>query len=168
MMSETAPENLCNNCVGACCRADAKLTMALDSNEVQNLEAVGTVLIEFLPAEEGEDWSDRRYFRENAADQRKFIRRAARRLNPGQGIYGLRSDCGFLEETEDGASICSVHEDPGLKPAVCGDGFQPGSRRCLKTREKVVLKMREEDSLLPDLVGVVLGRTALRTFSPTL
>lgn len=166
-MSEIAPDNLCGNCVGAGCRADAKLTMVLDSQEVKKMEAAGTILVEFLPAEEGADWGDRRYFKQHAEDQRKFIRRAARQVRVGQGVYGLRNDCGFLEETEDGLSICSVHEDPDLKPAVCGDGFQPGSRRCLKTREKVVQTMREEDSLLPDLVGVVLGKSALRAFNPT-
>ncbi len=134
--------------------------MALTEKNVQDMQAVGTVLIEFLPAEDGVDWSDRPYFRENAGDQRKFVRKGARNLKPGQGIYGLVSKCGFLEETADGASICSVSDDPDIRPGVCYE-FRPGSRTCLKTREKVVTIMRQEDDLLPDLVGVALGQTAL-------
>jgi hypothetical protein len=136
--------------------------MALTAANVLDMRAVGTVLIEFLPAEEDVDWSNRRYFKDHAEDQRKFIKKAARNLRPGEGIYGLGSDCGFLEITDDGAPTCSVHEEPDIKPRICGE-FREGSRTCLKTRERVVNRMRENDELLPDLIGAALGKAVLQT-----
>lgn len=162
-MSERDPSGMCGNCVGACCRGSAKLTMGLNSREVENLRAAGTVLVEFLPAGEGAEWSNRRYFRGHSEDDRKFVRRGAKGLLLGQGLYGLGSDCGFLEETPDGKSICSVHDDPDLQPLVCRE-FPAGSRTCLDIRERVLTKMYEEDSLVPDLAGLALSGAKLEAF----
>ena len=166
-MSEIEPSGLCGNCVGACCRGRAHLTMALSEEEASHLQAVGTVLKEFLPAGENVDWKSRKYFKNNAEDDRKFIRKQSRNLSPGHGLYGLVSDCGFLEETDDGKAVCGVHEDPELKPKVCND-FSAGSRTCLDVRERVVVDMRMEDSIEADLVEVSLGNTALRTLDPSI
>ncbi len=164
-MSETDPSSLCGNCVSACCRGKAKLTLALDSEEAGNLQAVGTVLREFLPAGEDVDWGNRGYFKHNAEDARKFIKKQSRNLSPGQGLFGLVSDCGFLEETPDGKSVCGVHDNPELKPDVC-DSFRATSKTCLDVRQKVVVEMRMEDVLEADLVDISLGKAALRTFAP--
>lgn len=166
-MSEIDPSGLCGNCVGACCRGSAKLTMALSEIEAENLRAVGTVLIEFLPADEQAEWGDRKYFKNHTDEARKFVKKASRGLDQGQGLYGLASDCGFLEETPDGRAICSIHEDPDLKPQICSD-FTPGSKTCLDVRKRVVTQMRMEDSIEADLVEISLGRASLRTLDPSL
>lgn len=137
--------------------------MSLSETEAENLRAVGTVLREFLPAGDEVEWNKRGYFRKNATDKRKFIRKARKSLEPGYGLYGMETDCGFLEETPEGRAICSVHEDPELKPKVC-EKFDAGTRACNKVRARVLNQMHENDELIPDFASVALGRTALQTF----
>ncbi len=158
-MSEAEPGGLCNNCVGACCRG--RLFLPLSKEEAGTLLAVGTVLKEFLSPGDEVNWGDRRYLKANAPDAKKFVRRQAKGLDPGKGLFGLDSDCGFLEETPEGKFVCGIHNDPDLKPDVC-ENFTAGSLACLDIRNSVIKRMLEEDSLVPSLAGVALGQETLR------
>lgn len=158
-MSEIDPGSPCSNCVGACCRSS--VILPLSTEEAETLRAVGTVLKELLPAGEGVNWSQRSYFKENAPDNRRFLKRKAKNLQPGQGFFGLESDCGFLEETADGMSVCGVHDDEELRPDICGI-FDAGSFACRQIRRDILEQMHREDSLAPSLAGIALGEEILR------
>lgn len=158
-MSEFEPGSPCGNCVGACCRQS--VILPLSQEEAETLRAVGTSLKELLPAGEEVEWGKRRYFRRNAPEDKKFLRKKAHSLEPGQGFYGLESDCGFLEEAEDGESFCGIHDNEELRPDVCGE-FTAGSFACRQIRRSVITKMVEEDSFLPSLVGIALGEEAFQ------
>lgn len=160
-MSEAEPSGACGNCVGACCRQS--VILPLKKEEAETLRAVGTSLKELLPAGDGVDWGSRRYFKHNAPRNRQFLRGKAKALEPGQGYYGLESDCGFLEMTEDGASICSVYDDDELRPEICG-GFTAGSIACRDIRQDILERMHQEDSLIPSLAGVAMGEETIRAF----
>lgn len=160
-MSEAEPSGPCGNCVGACCRQS--IILPLKKEEADTLRAVGTSLKELLPAGEEVNWSSRRYFKKNVPSDRRFLRSKAKALEPGQGYYGLESDCGFLETTESGASICSVHDNDELRPEICGE-FKAGSIACREIRKGTLARMYREDSLIPSLAGVALGEETIRTF----
>lgn len=137
--------------------------MVLNEKEAGDLRSAGTALKEFLPAGEGVNWSSRRYRRKHASDAPAFVRKWAGSmgLKSGDGLYGMETDCGFLEKTEDDKFICGVHQDPDVKPRIC-TSFQAGSFACRDIRKTVITRMLEEDSVVPSLAGVALGEEVFR------
>lgn len=153
-MSEIEPGNPCGDCVSACCRKS--VILPLSQEEANTLRAVGTVLKELLPAGDDVKWGKRSYFKKHVPDNRKFLKGKAKSLEPGLGFYGLESDCGYLEETAEGMSVCGVHDNEEIRPRICGE-FAAGSLACRRVRRDVISKMVYEDSPLLSLVGVALG-----------
>jgi hypothetical protein len=146
------------------------MTMRLNEAEAESLRAAGTKLKEFLPAGEGVRWGNRLYlrFHANFSDsyERRFVGGRAKDLGPGDGLYGLETDCGYLQETPDGRGICSVHEDPTRKPRVCGE-FTEASQGCVSVRERRGVGMDTAEINL-SLVGVALGEAAVENFDPSI
>lgn len=166
----TAAEAACSTCVGACCRARA-VTISLYGHEAENLEAAGTKLKTFLPAGDGNNWKSRRFFRKHAeidnTRERKFVKSRLGQIKPKQGLYGMETDCGFLEKTPSGHSICGAHGTE-LQPQACKE-FRADSQKCHDIRSAVIGRMIEEDledefptaEFELDLVEAALGNAAL-------
>lgn len=111
---------------GACCRAGT--TMELTPAEAEFLELGGTGLDEivkprdkkrFYKPKPGKDFDGERLDLDTD--------NAAVRLRVGDGLYTLRTDCGYLA-TNSEASVCLVHEDPD-RPTIC-QVFKAGSYLC--------------------------------------
>ncbi len=168
-------EAACGTCVGACCRAHA-VTISLYGHEVENLEAAGTELKTFLPAGEENNWGSRRFFRKHAEiddqHEKKFVKSRLEQIKSQQGLYGMETDCGFLEKTPSGHSICGAHGTE-LQPQACKE-FKANTKRCNTIRSTVIRRMIEEDleNEFPtaefelDLVETALGNAALAQAVP--
>ncbi len=143
--------------------------MRLSEAEVTFHREGGTQLKEFLPAGEGVRWGNRLYFRRNYvpkdifdADREKAFAkdRAVGHLKPGQGLYGFKTDCGYLVDTGDGHAFCSAYEDPA-RPEICSE-FEEGSRACAKIRNRYGVGQDTEEINL-NLLRVVSGEEAIET-----
>lgn len=151
-------EGLCGKCPTACCRGDLNTLIELTEGQAEILRGVGTKLKEFLAPSKSADWSDKRYFKKNAPDQRKFIWKVAKGMGSGSGLFGFLSDCGFLVKAEDGRGVCGVYDRPDLRPPACSD-LRPGSGPCKDIREKAISRMAlMDDSFMPDLGAIALGQ----------
>lgn len=125
-----AQENICQSCVGACCRAG--IIISIDSEEAAWMQAGGTEMQAVLEASPNRDWAKLgRKVVPNDDEQRQALI-YSNRLEKGQGFYRLVSDCGNLV-LRDGWYQCEAHEDPD-RPDICNT-FQQASDQCLTIRK---------------------------------
>lgn len=137
-MSERGPRVSCGNCIGACCQ---NFKASFSEEEVQHLEAAGTVVKTVIPAlksrflKRNANWVmhpiKRRALVQSLTDDPKgqeFYNTEAQMLLAGEGLYSVEGRCGYLDEN----NRCSDYEN---RPAVCR-GFLVGSKACLGARER--------------------------------
>ncbi|MGE5042012.1 MAG: YkgJ family cysteine cluster protein [Candidatus Levyibacteriota bacterium] len=115
----------CNSCVGACCRKG--MLIELSQAEEIFLRQGGTRLAGLYKAGERADWAAK-----NAGETSPNIRTQSlinnlSHLAPGNGLYLLLTDCGYLDKN---TAKCTEYRN---RTAPCR-AFQSGSAECIKTR----------------------------------